>query len=171
MEVSRSQCSELTFICAEPSCNIFTSRKFHCGLSCIGSSATLFFMSLVTLSQSQASMQRCSATMDFHTKDLPLFPPTSNSPELYSLFVDVSRNHFFKRIDGWIRGSGSHWWAPRASPTLRLSTSTICYYDLWDPRTAAVPITQLHHQRGCPPLQCSCPGSIGCSIPTWAPAA
>ncbi|KAJ1283855.1 hypothetical protein BS78_03G159200 [Paspalum vaginatum] len=39
---------------------------------------------------SQASVQRCSATVDFLTKDRPFFPPTSNSPELHDFFVNVA---------------------------------------------------------------------------------
>ncbi|RLM99568.1 IAA-amino acid hydrolase ILR1-like 1 [Panicum miliaceum] len=40
---------------------------------------------------SQVSVQRCSVTLDFLTRDLPLFPPASNSPEpSLSLFVDVA---------------------------------------------------------------------------------
>ncbi|XP_062213421.1 IAA-amino acid hydrolase ILR1-like 1 [Phragmites australis] len=39
---------------------------------------------------SQASVQRCSASVEFLEKDRPFFPPTSNSPELHDLFVKVS---------------------------------------------------------------------------------
>ncbi|CAO2183655.1 unnamed protein product [Urochloa humidicola] len=38
---------------------------------------------------SQASVQRCNATVDFLNKD-PFFPPTSNSPELHDFFVNVA---------------------------------------------------------------------------------
>jgi IAA-amino acid hydrolase len=38
---------------------------------------------------SQASVQRCSATVDFLYKD-SVFPPTSNSPELHNFFVNVA---------------------------------------------------------------------------------
>ncbi|RLN25351.1 IAA-amino acid hydrolase ILR1-like 1 [Panicum miliaceum] len=39
---------------------------------------------------SQASVQRCSATVDFLNKDRPFFPPTSNSAELHDFFVNVA---------------------------------------------------------------------------------
>ena len=51
-------------------------------------SYSLSFMSQVIVSQ--ASVQRCSATVDFLTKDRPFFPPTSNSPELHDFFVNVA---------------------------------------------------------------------------------
>jgi len=51
-------------------------------------SYSLSFMSQVIVSQ--ASVQRCSATVDFLTKDHPFFPPTSNSPELHDFFVNVA---------------------------------------------------------------------------------
>ncbi|XP_062202176.1 IAA-amino acid hydrolase ILR1-like 1 [Phragmites australis] len=39
---------------------------------------------------SQASVQRCSAIVDFLEKDHPFFPPTSNSPELHDFFVKLA---------------------------------------------------------------------------------
>ncbi|KAK3161050.1 hypothetical protein QOZ80_1BG0071010 [Eleusine coracana subsp. coracana] len=39
---------------------------------------------------SQASVQRCSATVDFLDKDRPFFPPTINSPELHDFFEKVA---------------------------------------------------------------------------------
>jgi jasmonoyl-L-amino acid hydrolase len=39
---------------------------------------------------SQASVQRCSAAVDFLSKDRPFFPPTINSPELHDFFVNVA---------------------------------------------------------------------------------
>ncbi|CAL4975771.1 unnamed protein product [Urochloa decumbens] len=38
---------------------------------------------------SQASVQRCNATVEFLNKD-PFFPPTFNSPELHDFFVNVA---------------------------------------------------------------------------------
>ncbi|KAI5001119.1 hypothetical protein ZWY2020_011078 [Hordeum vulgare] len=37
----------------------------------------------------QASVQRCSAVVDFLDKDRPFFPPTINNPELHDFFVKV----------------------------------------------------------------------------------
>ncbi|TVU34139.1 hypothetical protein EJB05_15968 [Eragrostis curvula] len=45
---------------------------------------------------SQASVQRCSATVDFLDKDRPFFPPTINSPELH---------HFFEKVAGEMVGA------------------------------------------------------------------
>ncbi|TKW15065.1 hypothetical protein SEVIR_5G207200v4 [Setaria viridis] len=39
---------------------------------------------------SQASVQRCNATVDFLTNRIPFFPPTINSPELHSFFVNMA---------------------------------------------------------------------------------
>uniref|UniRef100_A0ACD5VWJ1 Uncharacterized protein n=1 Tax=Avena sativa TaxID=4498 RepID=A0ACD5VWJ1_AVESA len=39
---------------------------------------------------SQASVQRCSAVVDFMNKDKPFFPPTINNPELHDFFVKVA---------------------------------------------------------------------------------
>nr|CAB3477382.1 unnamed protein product [Digitaria exilis] len=38
---------------------------------------------------SQASVQRCSATVAFLNKD-PFFPPTSNRPDLHDFFVNLA---------------------------------------------------------------------------------
>ncbi|CAO2190705.1 unnamed protein product [Urochloa humidicola] len=39
---------------------------------------------------SQASVQRCNATVDFLTDRIPFFPPTINSPELHNFFMNVA---------------------------------------------------------------------------------
>ncbi|KAM0837324.1 hypothetical protein ACQ4PT_061738 [Festuca glaucescens] len=39
---------------------------------------------------SQASVQRCSAVVDFMNKDKPFFPPTINDPELHDFFAKVA---------------------------------------------------------------------------------
>ncbi|KAL6884528.1 hypothetical protein ACP4OV_010464 [Aristida adscensionis] len=39
---------------------------------------------------SQASVQRCTATVDFLERDRPFFPPTINSPEFHDFFVKVA---------------------------------------------------------------------------------
>lgn len=98
MQVSGSQWSELGHSYV-PSSQLtpsrvsqhFTKRKVHSGLSCRGPSTTLslsLFLSQVIVSQ--ASVQRCNATVDFLTNRIPFFPPTINSPELHSFFVNMA---------------------------------------------------------------------------------
>ncbi|XP_039009218.1 IAA-amino acid hydrolase ILR1-like 4 [Hibiscus syriacus] len=40
----------------------------------------------------QAAVQRCNATIDFHDKPVPLFPPTVNDEDLHELFLNVAGN-------------------------------------------------------------------------------
>ena len=47
----------------------------------------MFFWSQVIVTQ--ASVQRCSAVVDFLDKDKPFFPPTINNPELHDFFAKV----------------------------------------------------------------------------------
>jgi IAA-amino acid hydrolase len=46
------------------------------------------FLSQVIVSQ--ASVQRCSAVVDFMNTDKPFFPPTINDPELHDFFAKVA---------------------------------------------------------------------------------
>jgi IAA-amino acid hydrolase len=95
---------------------------------------------------SQASVQRCSAVVDFLNKDRPFFPPTINNPELHDFFAKVAGemvgpNNVRDRQP--LMGAEDFSFYAEAVP----STYYYCGHAERDPWTAGVSsLPLLHHQ-------------------------